>query len=307
MRRDAAARARLICGARRRRRGRGQLRGSAPRSDSEILLKSIWLSRRIRHRRIHYACRRLQGRVDAGRGIKTPAGASETRHAVQLRRCRLKNQPSARQLRDAGLVDNRTGFTLLNFFRCGSLLILVAERGGDERLDVGGQCSPVLRGLALSALDGGCREVKVQLGVGAVLGDLAKLGGVLVGGEVLRSPCARVVVGEWVNLLAAARLTRAGRLGILRSGAALAVQKVLAGALAVQVLGPTEEPVAQTGADTADAAGGVGVVDLAVDDLFHFSRSSTKTIMSGSRTTLPSSSYMAQAPPSSPLLAMSTQ
>ena len=65
-----------ICGARRRRRGRGQLRGSAPRSDSEILLKSIWLSRRIRHRRIHYACRSLQGRVTWVGVIATPAGAS---------------------------------------------------------------------------------------------------------------------------------------------------------------------------------------------------------------------------------------
>nr|DAD96334.1 MAG TPA: chitin synthase regulator [Myoviridae sp. ctagO6]DAG39420.1 MAG TPA: chitin synthase regulator [Caudoviricetes sp.] len=65
-----------ICGARRRRRGRGQLRGSAPRSGSEILLKSIWLSRRIRHRRIHYACRHLQGRVTWVGVIKTPAGAS---------------------------------------------------------------------------------------------------------------------------------------------------------------------------------------------------------------------------------------
>ena len=86
---------------------------------------------------------------------------------------------------------------------CDSLLILLAERGVDKRLDVCGQCRTILRDLALGALDGRRGEVQGQLGVGVVLGDGTKLGDVLVAVKVLLRPLAGFVVGQGKDLGAA--------------------------------------------------------------------------------------------------------
>ena len=92
----------------------------------------------------------------------------------------------------------------------------------------------------------------------------------LVRAQVFLSPFAGGITRFGYDPVAISPILSALILGIARHGATLTVDEILSGALLVERLTPVAEiAMAAIVSVVADQRGGIGVIALAIDDLFH--------------------------------------